>query len=264
MLTLKQAARLPSGAGQRLPGVWSTWEQAGIIRRRGQLHLSAAPPGGYKSTVALIEACKMRVPTLYVWMDGDTYTASVRLIQSLSLIDQASAEAAYKRRDPVAMTALDAIPHMRFTFPQSPDIDEIVHHVWAYAEAHGDWPHWLVIDNLMDIEHDEDEIRGTNRIMGQLATLARMTNAGVHVLHHVTGEYEQGDLPVPMSGLRNKVSKKPHQILTACRGAEDGQLWWSVVKNRFGPADPAGMRVRAPLWVDGFSLNVWDQPTGAT
>lgn len=260
MLTLRQAARLRDDAGQRLPRVWESFEQAQIVRRRGQLHLTAAPPGGYKSVCALIETLRMGVPSLYLSMDTDAHTMATRAVQAVASVDQGRAERAVLEDDEVARRALDAIPYVKFSFPEAPDFEEIVHHVWAYAEAQGDWPHWVVVDNLMDITYDDDENRGLNRLMEDLARLAKASKAGVHVLHHVTGEYEESGVPIPMKGLRNKVSKKPAQIVTLSRGAADGVIYGSVVKNRFGPADPSGVGVRAALWVDSVSLNVWDMP----
>jgi hypothetical protein len=238
--------------------VWDAFVSKSVHRRRGQLYLTAAGPGGYKSVLALNEALKMGVPTLYVAMDSDANSTAIRSVQAIELVDQDSAEAGVLNQERWAMDALAAVPYLSFTFPASPTIEELIHHVFAYAEAQGDFPHWIVIDNLMDVSYTEDENRGLNRIMEDLAQLAKQTKAGVHVLAHVTGEYEVGDLVVPMSGLRHKVSKKPVQVLTLCRGALEGQLWVSVVKNRTGPVDPTGLRVRAELTVDGGTMQIFD------
>lgn len=259
MISLKQATRLRDEAGQRLPEVWEAFEALKIVRRRGQLYLTAAAPGGFKSVLALNEAIKMRAPCLYMSMDADGHTVAVRAVQMVQLVDQESAERGVKNQEDWAMDVLAQIPWVQFAFPSSPDTDEIVMRVFAYAEAMGEFPHWIVIDNLMDVAFEEDENRGINRIMEDLAKLARLSKAGVHVLHHTTGEFEDGHSTIPMSGLRNKVSKKPTMILTLCRGAADGQMWVSVVKNRFGPADPSGMKYRAELKVDYRHLQVWDK-----
>lgn len=259
MLSLKQATRLRDEAGQRLPEVWEAFEALKIVRRRGQLYLTAAAPGGFKSVLALNEAIKQQAPCLYMSMDTDGHTMATRAVQALMLVDQDAAEAAVKDQADWAMNTLSQIPWVKFDFPSSPDTDEIVMRVFAYAEAMGEFPHWIVIDNLMDVSFEEDENRGINRIMEDLAKLARLSKAGVHVLHHTTGEYEDGHSTIPMSGLRNKVSKKPTMILTLCRGGQDGQMWVSVVKNRFGPADPSGMKYRAELKVDYEHLQVWDK-----
>lgn len=67
------------------------------------------------------------------------------------------------------------------------------------------------------------------------------------VLHHATGRYEDGDTPIPQSGLENKVAKIPAQILTLTRKGEN--MWVHVVKNRAGKADPKG-GLSAQLYVD--------------
>lgn len=248
MLSLAQAASLPDDSGQKLPVVWREFDELKIHRRRGQLYLTAAAPGGFKSVFALNEAIKMQVPCLYLSMDTDPHTMSVRAVQLLTHMLQDSAEAAVNEHSPIALDALAQVTWVKFAFPSSPDVDEIVHRVFAYAEMHGEFPHWIVVDNLMDVAFEEDENRGINRIMEDMAKLARLSKAGVHVLHHTTGEYEDGHTVIPQSGLRNKVAKKPSMALTMCRG-KDGELLVSVVKNRYGPADPSGYRTRAKLRV---------------
>jgi len=79
--------------------------------------------------------------------------------------------------------------------------------------------------------------------MEEFHALAQLTGAHVLVLHHVTGQYDDGDKPVPLGGLVNKLSKLPAQILTLY--ARDGDMFACPVKNRQGRADPtAAMQVR--------------------
>ena len=83
----------------------------------------------------------------------------------------------------------------------------------------------------------EDEFRGLGEASFFLLNIARDTGAAVIALHHVGGEHEGGGAPIPLSGLRGKVSKLPALILTLHRA--DG-MRVSVVKNRSGKSDPSG------------------------
>jgi hypothetical protein len=71
-----------------------------------------------------------------------------------------------------------------------------------------------------------------------LHELAKETGAAVIALHHVTGENEDGTKPIPMSGLRGKISKTPAVIWTLHR--TPSHLNISPVKNRNGKANASG------------------------
>jgi hypothetical protein len=257
VLTATQVFRKKTDAGQPLPTPWQAFRDKGIIKRRGQVHMLAAAPGGYKSVLTLAECVHARVPTLYVSLDGDAMTVGSRLIQMAAVVDQKTAEQAFLTKSDLALQVAALVPWLSFTYPSSATTDDIAHHVWAYAEARGEWPHRVVIDNLSDVA-DEDDAASLNRAMDDLTVLARETRAAVDVLHHVGGDYENGDMPIPLGGLRYKVGKKPALVTTLHSGAADGQLWVSVVKNRFGPHDAKGLKVRAELRVDPSLMQVTD------
>lgn len=257
MLTLDRAARLRDDSGTRLPKVWDSFESLKIVRRRGQLYLTAAAPGGFKSVLALNEAIKQQSPCLYLSMDTDPHTMAVRVVQMWTHTLQDAAEEAVSEQYDYAMRALSSIPWVKFSFPSSPDVEEIVHRVFAYAETEGDFPHWIVVDNLMDVAFEGDEHAGLKYVMEQMAKLARQSKAGVHVLHHLTGEYENGDSSPGLKGIMNKVSKKPSMVLTMHRDGTD-KIVVSVPKNRYGPCDPAGLSVQTRLLVAPELMSVWD------
>lgn len=217
-----------------------------------------AAPGVGKSVLALAEAIRMRVPTLYLSMDTDAHTMSVRMVQALTLTDSATAERWVSEQNELALRALRAADWLRFSFPTSPDVEEIAQHVRSYAEAEGQYPHLIVVDNLSDVTADNEEYAGLREIMSDMATLAAKSKAAVHVLHHANGTFDAGNETIPMSGINGKLGKKPSLILTLNRGAVETDLFVSVVKNRFGPADAAGIRVRARLHVDYSMMQVLD------
>lgn len=255
MLTIDRAARARDDSGTKLPVVWPSFDALKVHRRRGQLHLTSAAPGTFKSTFALNEAIRMKVPCLYLAMDLDGHTAATRVVQMLS--HNVDAEQAVTAQEPWAMDYLRSIPWVYFAFPESPDMAEITQRVFAFAEMNGEYPHWVVVDNVMDVTFDGDEQAGYRHVMAELAKLARMSKAGVHALHHVIGEHENGDSVVGLKDVLGKVSKKPTQVLTIHRGG-DGRLRFSVVKTRFGPADPSGHGVQIPLRVAPEIFNIWE------
>jgi hypothetical protein len=108
--------------------------------------------------------------------------------------------------------------------------------VFAYATAHGAFPPIIVVDNLVNITEGDDEYRAFRHAVAELDHLARVTNAHVMVLHHSSGKYEDGDLPIPLGGLEYKVGKIPAQVLTLTRSGEYMKV--HLVKNRGGKADP--------------------------
>lgn len=257
MLTASQVFRKKTDAGQPLPVVWESFRQHKIVKRRGQVSMTAGAPGGGKSVLALAEAVHMRVPTLYISLDGDEMTVGTRLIQMATMVDQEEAERAMLGKSQLAFDVARLVPWLSFTYPSSASTEDIAHHVWAYAEVHGDWPHLVVVDNLSDVA-DDDDAASLNAAMDDLTVLARETRASVHVLHHVGGDYENGDMPIPLGGLRFKVGKKPALVCTLMNGALEGQMFVSKVKDRFGPHDSKGIGVRAELYVDYPSMQVCD------
>ena len=213
------------------------------------MHLVASAPGVGKSVMAINWAIRAAVPTLYLAMDGDEMSMCIRVVQSAQLIDRSAAEDAIKENGHLAREVLDTIDWVRFDFPTSPDMDEVVHRTWAFAEIYGEYPHLIVVDNLMDVVGEEDRA-AYSAAEKDLTNLARASRAAVLVLAHVTGQYEGSKDTIPLSGLMFKPSKKPSLVLSLNPGAFDHQLWASVLKNRDGPADPSGLRVRAELRVD--------------
>lgn len=237
--------------------MWAEFERNQIWLRRGQLTLMVAAPGVGKSVIATSYVVQSGVRCLYVSMDTDEHTTCLRLICVLAKCTIPQAEAGLDARAPWALTALAEASSVKYAFCSSPDSTELGERVLAYGEAEGQFPELIVIDNLSDIAYDGDEFGELRRLMHDMQTMAGKTAAAVLVLHHAVGAYEDGASIIPMPGIAGKVSKKPTLILTAHR-ASDTHTGISVVKNRYGPADPAGFRVRATLTTDFERCQVHD------
>lgn len=155
--------------------------------------------------------------------------------------------------------ALAATSHVRFAFPDSPDLNELEDRVVAYAEAEGQWPELVVVDNLADVAYDGEDYRELSAVIKGCRTIARRTQACFLLLHHVTGQYEDGRETIPLSGIKGKVSKQADLVLTATRLTNE-RMRVAVVKNRHGKADPSGIGVAFTLGMSLERMQIYDDP----
>lgn len=257
MLNLLQASRLRKGAGEKLPTVYQSWEQAGLHIRRGQLALVAAAPGVGKSALILAYAVKSGEPGLYLSMDTDALTTSVRAGQMVTRFPSDRVEELLEDDD-FSASIFNGLGHVSFSFRSGLDFTEMSMLVAAYAEKFGAFPKWIVVDNLANIAFDGDEFGELRKVISDLHQLARMTQAAVIALHHVNGGYDGGTEPVPLSGLQGKISKMPELILTLSRSPDGTTLFVAPVKNRSGKADPSG-QWRLPMIALLDSMTIEDQ-----
>lgn len=255
MLSLLQASRLRKGAGEALPTVFRSWDKEGVHVRRGQLTLIASAPGVGKSALALAFAVKSAQPGLYLSMDTDALTTTIRAGQ---MVTGASSDIVEDLLDDGELS-LRSLDHIAFSFRSGIDFTELSMIVAAYGEKHGAYPAWIIVDNLANIAFGTDnEFGELRRIIADLHQLSRITQAAVIALHHVTGQFDNGNQPVPLSGLQGKVSKMPELILTLCRGARPDTLLVAPVKNRSGKADPSG-GWRIPMTAQLETMTIGDK-----
>lgn len=138
--------------------------------------------------------------------------------------------------------------HMEFAYDTSPSGDDILMEFEAYATKYGCYPEAFVMDNLSNCYAGEgDEFQALQGNLDFLHDLARDTKAAVITLHHTTGEYTNGDKPIPRAGIRGKLDKSPELILTLHRRLD--QLYVCPIKNRTGKAD-ARAEWALPLYSD--------------
>lgn len=234
--------------------------------RRGQLALVAAAPGGGKSALASTVLLKSGVDGLYFSADSDEaeqYSRSVSILTGRPLTE---VQEAMERDDTEEFDdELTALSRLRFDFNSSISLHDIENTVTAYAHLYGRYPTAIVVDNLRDVTSDEisEGYLVQDNILAYLKDLARHTRACVIVLAHVTGEYENGDSPIPLGGLRGKIGKIPQLVLTLYReenllGSED--MGVAIVKNRGGRASSAG-RYTVALDCDLSTMTIKDHET---
>jgi hypothetical protein len=264
MYTARQSLYIRGSAGDPLPAVWESLGQTGTQFRRGQLALVCAGPGTGKSALILAYALKSKVPTLYFSADSDPFT---QLTRSLSILSGWSLEKATRAVRAAELGSygdeLDDIP-IRFNYKASPSLDVIEESLAAYDALYEDFPALIVVDNITNVRTDagdgDDPFSGLEALMDYLHTMARETGSCVIGLHHVTGPHNDGDKPIPLSGIKGQIGRVPELILTLHRvsdGFSSDSLNVSTVKNRGGKSDPSGQDF-ASLEFVGETMSISD------
>jgi replicative DNA helicase len=260
MLTLHRAAQR-GGAGRTIPMPYRGLQDLDFSLQVGQVSMLVAAPGVGKSTIALDVCMKSGLDVQYFCGDTDAGTMVVRATAKVTGYAQSVVREQLKAEEPAFTEALWNYSNVRFVFDAT-DTTDIHDEVLAFALCSGKWPDIIVVDNLADIvQSDGGEFTGTRQALQELGLLARNTNAHVMVLHHAQGVYDNGDKPIPLSGLEQKVSKKPAQVLTFYR--KGNALAACPVKNRQGKADPtAGLETLLHADLATMQINDWPEGIG--
>lgn len=269
MYTPLQSLYVKGNAGDPLPVVWETLHQSGTDFLRGQLCLICAGPGTGKSAFVLTYALKAQIPTLYLSADSDAFTQLSRTLSITTGMSTHQADEAVRSGDlGDAVAGLESIP-IRFSYNASPSLDQIESSMMSYEEVYGDYPALVVVDNITNVRgiggDEDDPFSGLESMMDYLHTMARQTSACVVGLHHVQGKYNDGNIPIPLSGVKGQISRVPEMVLTLHRiQSEFGsdRLNVSTVKNRGGKSDPSGLSF-AELEFIGDSMTIRDFVTSA-
>jgi hypothetical protein len=215
---LGHAMRKDKSSGRPLKTVWKSLTNAGAIFRQGQLVLIGAGSGTGKSAFALTLAIGSQAKAIYFSADSGPGT---QLSRAVSMLTEKPLYEVQKdiERGNYYDDVLGEIKRVRWDFNAGPSQDDIEDAVDAYAFLHGEYPEIIVVDNLLNVVTDDDgeSYKTGENILLFLLELARKTGACVIVLHHLVGEYDDGNKPAPMSALRGKVSKIPEMILTLFR-----------------------------------------------
>lgn len=273
MQSLALAMKSRGNEGESLPTVFPQLAAWGAHFRRGQMSMISAAPGGGKSAVASELALKMtygreveddecseyRVPTLYFSADSDKGTLGIRLAAGVLGKPLTEVEQMLESEDSTAWGVVEAaLSHVWFNWDPSPTLTDIEKEIEAYIEVTGEYPHLIVVDNLKNMVSDieGEAYREYDQIMEWLRALAGITGAHVLVLHHVTGFYENGDVPIPLNGLLGKPGKACRLVLTLFMvSRQPSVLGMSVVKNSNGPADASGLGIQAHVaWNPEYSF----------
>lgn len=237
---LALAMRYAPQEGEALPSPFQRLTAVGAVHRRGQLSVCAGASGGGKSAYATHLAVHGNNPTLYFSADTDRVTLGTRVAAGLLNRTTDRVEADLRSGDTETWSAIEQLKHVWWCWDSMLSVTDIDQEVEAYGIANGEYPHLIVVDNLINIdEYSGGGLEDKDMVMAGLQYTAALTGAHVLVLHHVTGQYEDGLDPIPKSGLLDKVAKRPRLVLTTHRPAVD-LFGISVVKNSSGPASSDG------------------------
>lgn len=241
--------------------MWETLKAASVEFRRGQLHLIASGPGIGKSAFALNLAIKAKVPGIYLSADSDSSTQYARAAALMTGHRVADIQAQMDRNQVTEYDrALARLTWLRFDFEAVPTLGSIEEIITAYGHAYYRYPELFILDNLSNVspETGRETFQALDDTLVFLQDFARKTRACVVVLHHLTGAYEDGTGPAPLSGLRGKVSKIPELVLNLYKESDQfGEtLGVAIVKNRNGLAAPDGsMTVTLAADLDRMSIS---------
>lgn len=264
MQTLSLALKNRGEEGEPLPPVFEQLDVLGVKFRRGWLHLIAGAPGGGKSALTSYMSFLMdytgqgdKVPTLYFSADNDKLTFGCAAVAAALNIHTNEAEKRLEQNDPEAYAILDQFTgHLWVSFEAAPTVRDIREEIDAFATVYGDWPHFLVVDNLMDVDGSgggfHDERTTQDGILDFLKRLARETGAAVVVLCHVTGAHTNGIDPIPRDGLMNKIDKRPQLVMTLHQ-PDPNHLGVSIVKHRRGRARSDGTYLTYIPWMPEYA-----------
>ena len=260
MLSLSQAAVKSSHDHAILPDLFPTLQNEGIRFRRGQLTMIAGAPNAGKSLLGLHFAVHMQVPTLYISADTDAYTTAIRAAAMISGHRVSTVEEGFATPDGAQFYAdqLASIKHLQFDFAPSPTLDEIDLSIQAYAEAYGEYPHLLIVDNAMNVvSMHENEWSGLREIAKAMHHIARETDAAVFLLHHTSEGEGAPDMPPSRKSIQGKISQLPEMIITVALLPWTGEFRIAAVKNRFAKNSASGKQY-VSLWSDSSRMSVWN------
>lgn len=240
MQSLSLVLRNRGDEGDALPAPFEILDEIKAKFRRSQLSLIAAAPGGGKSSLASAMVVKMQVPTVYFSADCDSLTMASNVLAGAMDITLDEADLLIGEGSKAAFQTFDEVTrHVWWSFQSSPSLQDIETELRAYAYTFGEYPALIVLDNLINVNEPGEEYSRYQAILPWLVDIARMTKAHVMILHHVTGEFTNGDKPIPRSGIKHKIAEHPRLVLTLYK-PEEGMLALRVVKNTRGPSNTKG------------------------
>ena len=220
----------------------------------------AGAPNAGKSLMALWMAVQMKVPTLYISADTDGYTTAIRAAAMVTGHKVATVEEAFASGagQDFYGEQLESVKHLQFDFYPSPTLDEIDLSIRAYAEAYGEYPHMIIVDNAMNVvSMTGDEWSGLREIAKAMHHIARETDAAVMLLHHTSENEGKPDLPPSRKAIQGKIAQLPEMILTVALLPYSGEFRVAAVKNRFAKHSATGDHY-VTLWADASRMTMYN------
>lgn len=259
MKTLAQTVLMAGESGKPLPDITASLSKAGVRLRRGQVTMIAAAPGNMKTLLALWYVAQHNLPTLFFSADTDAATIVNRVAAMLTGDTVDIVEAGITGPGSAYYAdQVNGLNNVRWCFDPSPTLDDIDLETMAFTEMWGCPPEIIVIDSLYNVVAEHlDEYAGMREISRALHHVARSTESGIILLHHVSENTSNPGEPPPRKSILGKVSQLPEVILTLAYDELAKELRVATVKNRSGPAD-AQARSHVSLFVDAPRMQIQD------
>ncbi|MFB9661564.1 DnaB-like helicase C-terminal domain-containing protein [Glycomyces mayteni] len=231
----------------------------GAVIRRGQVHMWTAAPGTGKTATTLnyISAPDVRanVSTMYFSPDSDIMTIAPRMIGIMenwevrNVFDIFEDEKRAKDQDKV-LELSKSLKHIQWCFDYPLTFDAVNLEMEAYEAVHGHSPDLVVLDNVRDVKPDDGSDGGgdwqlQNSVVDFFKELAYKTGAAVVLLHHLTGDMEDGDKIPTLKSVSGKVGKNVRQVI-GFFAPDPHSLGASVLKNSSGQKHFEGEYVDFP------------------
>lgn len=238
--------------GAFLPPVLRPLDERGIKARLGTCTMIAGPPGAFKTGFALYYLLRLNLPTIYLSADAEDFETVERAAAAVTGATMSQVAQNHQQYE----EALSSLSNVRFSYEDSPTYEDLVLEVCAFAEAFGEFPKVIAIDNLMNLTgNSEDEWAAMRDSMRVIHKLTRVTGAAVFILHHAADDRTDPSVPAPRKSLQGKVSQLPKAIWSIALAGD--RLRVAAVKNRWSKADPTG-KTYAELYVDPATSRIFN------
>lgn len=252
MRTLGRAVRRKEVGGEPLPVVFPSLAKLKAHFRRSEFSMVAGQPGARKSTMALwmAKTWVMRdgLRGLYLAADSSELVMASRAAGMIQGVSVSDVEKRLERGDETSLAALDSLEGLDFCFDAELNYQTMDMEFLAFEEKWGQYPAFVIVDNLSDVEDDEggDEFSSLRKVGREMTKIARNFGTAVIALHHTSEDerYDKSPCP-PRKAVMGKVAVKQAIVLTIGEGTA-GSMPVAVVKSRFGPSDKSG---RSPVYL---------------
>lgn len=211
----------------------------GLRLHGGQTSLWVAAPGVGKSMFLANGAIRGGDTCMYFSADTSRRDIRYRVLAMLTGYTISQCEEFEGSPSFDAAAILARADHVEWIFDGTLTDQLVTDRLKAYVEIHGQFPKWVVVDNLSNAvtntEYESNELRQLTRDMQKLA---KITGAHIAQLHHAGGAYENGDRPIPQGGILYNLAKIPEVVVSMHHKGTD-QLGVNILKNRSGKPDPS-------------------------
>lgn len=240
MKRLGRAVRRRDMGGKPMPNVLPGLP----VIRRSEVTMIAGQPGAGKSLLALWLGLAWILQNLRgVYFSADSAElgqASRALAMYSPNLTIREAEIMLETEDEWALQTMNEMNNLSWSFEDDLSYENIDLEIEAFCEMWGEYPDFIIVDNLTDVEGQaEDEWATQRRALKALTQMARVTDSAVIVLHHTSEDDRMHENPCPpRKAIMGRCSQKPAVILTvADRGVRRPV---AKVKDRFGKSDKSG------------------------